>query len=79
MPAREEEPTRPERRGGVRVCVVEVRRGESNAEAWARHLGAHPGDAEAEVRIFHRQEHDSGETPKSPRPAGGGGGLRKVA
>jgi hypothetical protein len=38
----------------VQVAVVEARPGESNEEAWRRHLRQHPQDRQATVKIFNR-------------------------
>jgi hypothetical protein len=35
------------------VALVEVRSGESQEEAWRRHLLSHPWSAAAQVKIFH--------------------------
>ena len=38
----------------VRMAIVEVGIGETNEEAWLRHLTTHPEDLYANVRIFNR-------------------------
>ena len=38
------------------LAVVEVRRGESEEEAWRRYLDNNPEGARAHVRIFHYPE-----------------------
>ncbi|MGQ9920625.1 MAG: hypothetical protein ACUVRZ_04765 [Desulfobacca sp.] len=38
----------------VQVAVVEARPGESNEEAWRRHVRQHPQDRKARVKIFNR-------------------------
>jgi hypothetical protein len=38
----------------VHVAVVEARPGETNEEAWRRHLVQHPQDRQATVKIFNR-------------------------
>ena len=39
------------------VAVVEVRFGESQEEAWRRHLVDHPESVRVDVRIFHYPGH----------------------
>jgi hypothetical protein len=39
---------------GVKMAVVQVKPGESNQEAWNRHLTQKPGDASATVKIFNQ-------------------------
>ncbi len=39
-----------------RVAVVGVRLGETNQEAWLRHLGRYPEDQGAMTKIFHHAE-----------------------
>ena len=36
-----------------KVVVVEVQNGESQEEAWRRHLLTNPGDDTANIKIFH--------------------------
>jgi len=36
------------------LAIVEARPGESNEEAWRRHLARHPQDRQANVKIFNR-------------------------
>ena len=38
----------------VQVAVVEARTGESNEEAWRRHLLCHPQDRQVRIKIFNR-------------------------
>jgi hypothetical protein len=38
----------------IRLAIVEARSGESNEEAWRRHLTHHPQDQMANVKIFNR-------------------------
>ncbi len=38
----------------IRLAIVEARCGESNEEAWRRHLVQHPQDRQANVKIFNR-------------------------
>jgi hypothetical protein len=38
-----------------RLAIVLVKCGETDEEAWRRHLSRHPEDRNADVRIFHRQ------------------------
>ncbi len=38
----------------VRLAVIEVRLGESDEEAWLRHLEDHPEDRHVNIRIFNR-------------------------
>jgi len=44
----------------MKMAIVEVRVGESNNEAWKRHLRAHPHDANAMIKVFNQ--------PRSMRP-----------
>ena len=37
-----------------RMAIVEVIQGETDKEAWQRHLSAHPGDRYADVWVFNR-------------------------
>lgn len=37
----------------VRLAVVEVRSGETEEEAWRRHLEEHPEHRHVNIRIFH--------------------------
>ena len=39
---------------GVKMAVVQVKLGESNQEAWNRHLKENPEDASATVKIFNQ-------------------------
>jgi|GEM_PF-2447283 len=39
----------------VHVAVVEARPGETNEEAWRRHLLQNPEDRQATVKIFNRR------------------------
>jgi hypothetical protein len=36
----------------IKLAVVEVRNGESQEEAWRRHLADHPEDASVRIKIF---------------------------
>lgn len=38
----------------INLAIVEARLGESNEEAWRRHLVHHPQDRQANVKIFNR-------------------------
>lgn len=38
----------------VHVAVVEAHPGESNEEAWRRHVCQHPQDRQANIKIFNR-------------------------
>ncbi len=38
-----------------RLAIVLVHFGETDEEAWSRHLSLHPEDRNVDVRIFHRQ------------------------
>jgi hypothetical protein len=48
-----EEPTELVKYFYQKVVVVEVMNGESQEEAWRRHLLTKPGDAAAKIKIFH--------------------------
>ena len=37
----------------IKLAVVEVRNGESQEEAWSRHLSEHPESVGVDVKIFH--------------------------
>ena len=41
---------------GVKMAVVQVKSGESNQEAWNRHLKEYPDDASAMVKIFSKPQ-----------------------
>jgi hypothetical protein len=41
---------------GVKMAVIQVKPGESDQEAWHRHLQENPGDASAMVKIFNQLE-----------------------
>lgn len=41
------------------VVVVEVENGESQEEAWRRHLLSHPDSATADIKIFHYPQNSS--------------------
>jgi hypothetical protein len=38
----------------INLAIVEANSGESNEEAWRRHLVQHPQDRQANVKIFNR-------------------------
>lgn len=38
----------------INLAVIEVRPGETEDEAWNRHLTEHPGDLNANIRVFNR-------------------------
>lgn len=38
----------------IKMAVVEVQRGESNMQAWNRHLQDHPHDANAMIKVFNQ-------------------------
>lgn len=38
----------------IRLAIIEVRPGETEEEAWSRHLAEHPGDLHANIRVFNR-------------------------
>lgn len=38
----------------MHLAIIEARRGESNEEAWRRHLARNPQDHMANVKIFNR-------------------------
>jgi hypothetical protein len=40
---------------GVKMAVIQVTRGESDIEAWNRHLKENPRDASAMVKIFNQR------------------------
>jgi hypothetical protein len=40
----------------MKMAVVQVERGESNKEAWRRHLKDHPHDANAMIKVFNQPE-----------------------
>lgn len=50
------------------VAVVEARPGESNEEAWRRHVRQHPEDRQATVKIFNRCPGGSGERLENRAP-----------
>jgi hypothetical protein len=39
---------------GMKMAVVQVKRGESTKEAWHRHLKENPSDALAIIKIFNQ-------------------------
>ena len=39
---------------GVKMAVVQVKLGESNKEAWNRHLKENPSDASVMIKIFNQ-------------------------
>jgi len=39
---------------GVKMAIVQVKPGESNQEAWNRHLKKNPDDASATVKVFNQ-------------------------
>ena len=39
----------------IRVAIIEVRSGETEEEAWSRHVIEHPGDVGANIRVFNRR------------------------
>jgi hypothetical protein len=43
---------------GVKMAVIQVTRGESDIEAWNRHLKENPRDASAMVKIFNQRVED---------------------
>jgi hypothetical protein len=38
----------------IKMAIVQVNPGETNAEAWKRHLKDHPYDADAMVKVFNQ-------------------------
>jgi hypothetical protein len=38
----------------VKMAVVQVKPGETNKEAWNRHLKDHPADADAMIKVFNQ-------------------------
>jgi hypothetical protein len=40
----------------MKMAVVQVQRGESNKEAWERHLQDHPHDVDAMIKVFNQPE-----------------------
>ena len=38
----------------MKMAVVQVKPGESNKEAWRRHLQDHPHDASAMIKVFNQ-------------------------
>ena len=48
----------------TKLAVIEVRLGECQEDAWRRYLAENPGNAGAQVKIFHFPE--SGVLPKHP-------------
>lgn len=38
----------------MKMAVVQVKSGETNTDAWARHLREHPHDANAMVKVFNQ-------------------------
>jgi hypothetical protein len=38
----------------MKMAVVQVQRGESNQDAWNRHLKSHPHDANAMIKVFNQ-------------------------
>jgi hypothetical protein len=50
-----------------KVAVVKVAPGETQEEAWRRHLLSHPESATADIKIFHSLK------PGSPKPGGKAG------
>jgi hypothetical protein len=40
----------------MKMAVVHVQQGESNKEAWQRHLREHPHDANAMIKVFNQPE-----------------------
>lgn len=38
----------------MKMAVVQVKPGETNKEAWKRHLNDHPYDAEAKIKVFNQ-------------------------
>ncbi len=38
----------------IRMVIIEVKPGETEEEAWSRHLNECPGDLYANVRVFNR-------------------------
>lgn len=41
---------------GMKMAVVQVNPGETNKEAWNRHLKDHPYDADAMIKVFNQPE-----------------------
>jgi hypothetical protein len=39
----------------IQKVVVEVKPGETNEEAWIRHVAVHPEDSGTRLRVFNRQ------------------------
>jgi hypothetical protein len=43
----------------MKIAVVQVRCGESNRDAWKRHLRKHPFDANAMIKVFNQPERNT--------------------
>jgi hypothetical protein len=50
-----------------RVAVIEIRPGESKADAWSLHLLEHPEDAYADIKVFNRYSRRS-TIPQKKKP-----------
>lgn len=55
-----------------RVCIIKVRAGESNQDAWERHIRLYPDDNDAIIKIFH---HPHLQAAKPIAPAQGEGDV----
>lgn len=51
----------------VRLAIVEVRAGESDEEAWRRHIREHPEQKHVNIRIFNRISQDLQHQPQENR------------
>ncbi len=46
----------------IRMAIIEVKPGETEEEAWSRHLTETPGDLYANIRVFNRRPREAAPT-----------------
>jgi hypothetical protein len=54
----------------TKSVVIEVHKGETQAEAWQRHLMANPRDVNAYIKIFHYPDPAETSTKEGKEPLG---------
>jgi hypothetical protein len=65
-----DQPTTMTRLFQTEPAVIEVKDGESQEEAWKRHLAANPAIASAHIKIFHYPAPRNLKTARGPSVAG---------
>jgi glutamine amidotransferase-like uncharacterized protein len=61
------EPTALTRYFQMDVAVIEVKNGETQEQAWQRHLAAYPGTSRSAIKVFHYPAPEGVQTARRPR------------